>query len=138
MKNTYVCRHFNGVQHKVCLAGIAYDSFTRTLALPCIDWHKKNPSAEKGYRIECATCPKWEPPTSEEIAAAEAAWKASQDRMMLVLKATKPVRKEQKGKNWRGTIECPICKGKLHLSHAAYNNHMHGRCETDGCVAWME
>jgi hypothetical protein len=35
-------------------------------------------------------------------------------------------------------IECPECKGRLHLSQAGGNGHVHARCETDGCVAWME
>ena len=35
-------------------------------------------------------------------------------------------------------IECPICKGKLHLSQSSYNGHCHGQCETEGCVQWME
>jgi len=28
--------------------------------------------------------------------------------------------------------------GALHYSVASYNGHMHGRCETEGCVAWMQ
>lgn len=36
-------------------------------------------------------------------------------------------------------IDCPACgTGKLHLSQAAYNGHVHGRCTTEGCVSWME
>lgn len=35
-------------------------------------------------------------------------------------------------------IECPECKGRLHLSQSSYNGHVHGKCETPGCVAWME
>lgn len=35
-------------------------------------------------------------------------------------------------------IECPECKGRLHLSQASYNGHVHGHCETKGCVSWME
>ncbi len=35
-------------------------------------------------------------------------------------------------------VECPICKGRLHLSQSAYNGHCHGKCETDNCVSWME
>ena len=35
-------------------------------------------------------------------------------------------------------IECPACKGRLHLSQAAINGHVHGACETKGCVSWME
>lgn len=38
-----------------------------------------------------------------------------------------------------GVMECPICKtGKLHYSRAAYNGHVHARCTTLDCVAWME
>lgn len=38
-----------------------------------------------------------------------------------------------------GEMECPVCKtGKLRYSRAAYNGHVHARCSTDGCVAWME
>lgn len=46
----------------------------------------------------------------------------------------KPKPKEDR----REVVECPICKGRLHLSQSAYNGHCHGRCETDGCVSWME
>jgi hypothetical protein len=28
--------------------------------------------------------------------------------------------------------------GWLHLSQSAYNGHVHGKCETDDCVSWME
>ena len=38
----------------------------------------------------------------------------------------------------RDVLECPICKGKLHVSQSSYNGHVHGKCETDGCVSWME
>lgn len=38
-----------------------------------------------------------------------------------------------------GVIPCPICKsGKVNYSRAAYNGHVHARCSTAGCVAWME
>jgi hypothetical protein len=36
------------------------------------------------------------------------------------------------------TVECPICKGKLGLFQSSYNGHVHGKCETPNCVAWME
>lgn len=36
------------------------------------------------------------------------------------------------------TINCPACGGKLHLSQSSYNGHVHGKCETPDCVAWME
>ncbi len=38
----------------------------------------------------------------------------------------------------RGVVECPCCKSRLHLSQSSYNGHVHGKCETEGCVSWME
>ena len=46
----------------------------------------------------------------------------------------KPKPKEDRSE----VVECPICKGRLYLSQSAYNGHCHGRCETEGCVSWME
>jgi len=38
-----------------------------------------------------------------------------------------------------GIMNCPICNtGKLKYSRSNYNGHVHARCSTDGCVAWME
>ncbi len=38
-----------------------------------------------------------------------------------------------------GIMQCPICKtGKLKYSRANSNGHVHARCSTDGCVAFME
>jgi hypothetical protein len=39
----------------------------------------------------------------------------------------------------QGEMECPVCKtGKLRYSRSALNGHVHARCSTEGCVAWME
>lgn len=39
----------------------------------------------------------------------------------------------------QGVMDCPICKtGKLSYSRSTYNGHVHARCSTEGCVAWME
>lgn len=38
-----------------------------------------------------------------------------------------------------GTIPCPVCNsGSLMYSRATYNGHVHARCTTKDCVAWME
>lgn len=125
MKHLNKCVHFTGVQHNVCKAGVNYDTFTK--GLPCL---KELNAVE--------TCDRFLAPTAEEIAADEAIHKQHMDRMALVFAAVAPIRKEQKGKNWHGVITCPACGGRLHLSHAAYNGHIHGRCETKDCVSWME
>lgn len=36
-----------------------------------------------------------------------------------------------------GHIKCPKCGGRLDYSISGYNNHIHGKCETDGCLGWM-
>lgn len=55
-----------------------------------------------------------------------------------VMRGIKPWRDAHKGKSAAEVVECPACNGRLHLSIAAYNGHVHGKCETPGCVSWME
>ena len=35
-------------------------------------------------------------------------------------------------------VDCPICKGKLHLRQSSYNGHASAKCETADCVEFME
>jgi hypothetical protein len=45
----------------------------------------------------------------------------------------------RKGQGGADSIPCPICTtGRLYYRVAAYNGHMHAKCETEGCVSWME
>ena len=37
-----------------------------------------------------------------------------------------------------GAIECPTCKGRLVWVRDSSNGHLHGQCETDGCLRWMQ
>ena len=60
------------------------------------------------------------------------------DRFALVLKATAPWRELHKDTDFAELVECPACKGRLHLSIVKHNNHVWGECETEGCVKWME
>lgn len=96
---------------------------------PCIEGHLlKNPNDH---------CQKWIRRTREQGEKRADSIEKSINMMMVVA----PVvnlwrRKEPIGKV--EVIECPQCKGRLHLSQAAYNGHVHAKCETDGCVSWME
>lgn len=42
--------------------------------------------------------------------------------------------------NVKGEIPCPVCEtGELSFTYAgSYNKHVHGKCDTQGCVVWME
>lgn len=133
------CIHFNGIMEKRCRAGMVYDEIDAgnrvayRAKLPC---HKPDKHLPEG-ETQCA-CPHVEFPSEEEVQRQLDDHEAHIKKMRLALEVIDPIRKEQEGKNWRGVIECPNCKGKLHVSHAACNGHVHAKCETEGCVAWME
>ena len=87
MANELWCRHFNGVQHEECEAGVTYrdviDETTRPSTLPC-------------HGEICATvCTKFEHYTAEEIA----------DHAAQVSKAVKHLLAFQR----REITDCPHC-----------------------------
>lgn len=77
-------------------------------------------------------------PTTEEIALHEEWIEKRMDRMRIVQVGIADWRKAHKGKSASEVVECPACKGRLHLSISSYNGRVHGKCETAGCVSWME
>lgn len=118
-----------------CEAGIRYDSFTgedrKMDRQPC--FIKPGESAE-----DRAPCAQLRPPTPEEIALHE---KWAEERMGVlgkVMQGIAPWRKANKGRSASEVVACPACAGRLHLSISSYNGHVHGKCETAGCVSWME
>jgi hypothetical protein len=156
MKKQYwinTCRHFtNGadaLNNKSCLLGIAYDSVTANpnkngSAFRCAC---RTPNEEHGKRVlaetgPAGTCEKFDPWTLEEIekneAASAAAFAESLRKMNLVAPIISAMKKKYKGRTVQGVKTCPVCKGKLHMSHSGYNGHVWGRCETEGCLNWME
>jgi hypothetical protein len=108
------------------------------IRIPC---HKRI-EARDGEPVPRATCDRYEDPTDEEIAADEAEWERiaadSERKMRAVGPLVKRIKRENKGRSNRGVEECPCCKGKLHWTIAGYNGHVHMRCETDDCIAFME
>ena len=76
-------------------------------------------------------------PTEEELRADEA------DRMKFSHDCTTArgaivTHIAENGKS-NGSLICPICStGELRYSMAPGNNHIHARCSTADCVAWME
>lgn len=127
------CKHFTGIRDAQCAAGVNYVLVTNDFkySLPCI-------SPLSCDKREPAECQLFTEPTAEEIAEDRAKHDASMDRMIVVMTGIAPIRKEAKGKGYAGIIECPACKGRLHLTIARSNGHAHGRCETPDCVNWIE
>lgn len=37
-----------------------------------------------------------------------------------------------------GEIQCPVCAGRLQWARDASNGHLHGQCETERCLRWMQ
>lgn len=139
----FKCVHFTGVMQKTCKAGMVYDEVDKDLriayrmGLPCIKPSKPDEFDRLAGRAQCP-CQHLRFPAPEEVQKELDAIERETQRFMIAEKAVRPIREKYKGQDWRGIIECPICKGKLHVTHSAYNGHVWGKCETEGCVAWIE
>lgn len=130
------CRHRVSLMEKTCKAGVdlvklAGDKPGIALRLPCFFFPGKDES-----RI--CHCVKFEPVTVQDCEDSDKAVEQATARFVVVGPLIAKVKHEHKGKNWQGVEKCPVCNGKLHMSHAAYNGHVHGRCETEDCLSWME
>lgn len=138
------CQHYEmrGMP-KACAAGVEYasvgtlsaanpDNLAKPGCRPCIH----------GVRLAdpLALCPKWLRATREQGIKRHEDMDRAFRNMALVLPVIQKWRTWSKAKPVAKAevIECPVCKGRLHLSQAAYNGHVHGQCETEGCVSWME
>ena len=99
---------------------------------PCIGGHKA--------KDVLALCPKWERRSLEHAQKRADDIENAFNRMAVVMPFV------AKWRTWtelnrvgkQEVVECPICKGRLHLSQSSYNGHVHGQCETEDCVSWME
>lgn len=91
-----------------------------------------------GSKHGALACPHLRRPTPAEIQDHEGWLAARMDHLATVMAGIRPWREAHKGQSASETVECPACKGRLHLSISAYNGHVHGRCGTAGCVSWME
>jgi len=141
------CKYFTGTFHNThCQAGVCYHDVTtepnklqgQALRIPCHSIPIMCSPAQLEEFEKRGKCEKYCDPTPDEIAAYEAEMKAHMDKFLLSLPIIEKVKKEHKGKDWKGVEECPVCKGRLHMTHAKFNGHVWGQCETKGCLSWME
>ena len=126
------CKHFNGIQNDLCLAGLNMREVTGG---DRAGWVKRAPC--NIFHETYITCERFAEPTQAELDAEKAEW----DKVLKRITTVMPVVNEWRNKEPIGKqeiIECPACQGKLHLSQSDYNGHIHGKCETEGCVSWME
>lgn len=98
---------------------------------PCIGGHK---AADV-----LALCPKWERRSLEHSEKRADDIEKAMNQLAVVMPVVSEWRVNPKPETDRKeVIECPQCKGRLHLSQSSYNGHVHGHCETKDCVSWME
>lgn len=147
------CRYFTSgvdvLHDKRCAKGICYRSVTTkpdepgsSFRLPC-----HTPNESHGLKVlaetgPAGTCEHFSALTEDEAVEREAETKRwieeSDRRIKLVLPIIAAMKTKYKGRSAKGVKTCPVCGGKLHLSHSGYNGHVWGKCETEGCLAWME
>lgn len=138
------CVHFTGLMQTKCEAGCVYELFDLGAKvpyrrnLPCFKLDADEERELRDAGIEQAKCDRAQFPTEKELDEHDRVADERAAKIKTVATALVPIRKEHAGKNWSGTIECPACKGVLHVYHVGFNGHMHVACETDGCVQWME
>lgn len=130
------CAHFTGIQHDTCQAGISYATVktaktdTEPFRFACF--------ANESHGLTCAAA---KFPTRAEAETEHVADEAQMARFSLAhRKAHDDAKAKGYAKNHGGVSQCvcPVCNGTLRYSVASYNGHMHGKCETEGCVSWME
>jgi hypothetical protein len=128
------CIHFRDAsKNETCEVGVNYEAWRGIGhgSQPCfLTDGQSSPDA--------AHCPKLRLPTPEEIAAHKGWLDARWALFGTVMVGIADWRAAHKGKSAAEVVECPACKGRLHLTIAAVNGHVHGHCETEGCVSWME
>jgi hypothetical protein len=143
------CVHFNGVQNKVCKAGISYDSIKQRINEFVCFGEAKGCDSFKETGIEAAKKRFEDADKSfDKIAVARPAILEELKRRFNaspthdgVIPATQTHRWNKQTNYFcgAGVMDCPVCKtGKLQYSRATYNGHVHARCSTADCVAWME
>lgn len=128
MRNEHECRHFTGIMKKTCKIGIEYESIkdnsVRPYRLIC---------CEAGSYVPCA---RYEPYTAEEIAEQERLHAEQLEHLVAALSRIREINGSLRGVS--GSIDCPKCGERLHYSISSYNGHVHGKCETDGCISWAQ
>lgn len=127
------CVHHDGraiINNGLCRAGLNPAVYGQTYKQrPCLDGHLR----------KTVDCFKWQRPTEEDVAKEYEESRAHLEKVMAGLSAAAKWRVKPKPKEDRqGVVECPVCKGNLHLSQSSYNGHVWGKCETPQCVTWME
>lgn len=136
-KNMSDCKHFTGIQHDCCAAGVNYEQLIENgkYKIPCI-------KATVGIGRDPAICEKFQAMTRNEAEKSADEDLAQEQKTMLAMRAAHEDAKRKgfgKGHGGHDSFPCPTgCGGHLYYRVASINGHMHAKCETSNCVSWME
>ena len=131
------CKHFNGIQHDCCNAGVNYETLIENgkYRIPCL-------KLAVGINRDPALCEKFTAMTREEAEADADSLITHEANVMLAIKAAHEDAKKKgyrKGHGGHDSFPCPTgCGGYLYYRVASVNGHMHAKCETEKCISWME
>jgi hypothetical protein len=91
----------------------------------------------KGF--EMTPCEHFREPTAEQVEQDRRETHAHLQRTLAAIRIAAQWRVAGRPEKPRAeVVECPCCQGRLHLFQSSMNGHTSGRCETAGCVSWME
>lgn len=164
--NPGTCIHFNGFMGRFgepeprrCAAGVCYEQAFGSepgvgMRAPCIEYSVRTTNGstigkpgetlfQKPWRHPAAPqpipCGRRVEPTDDQVRQDQEAHERAMGKLFAGLRVAGEWRVKPKPAQDRAeVVACPICKGRLHLSQSAYNGHVHGTCETAGCLEWME
>lgn len=136
------CKHYNGRDlfmpgsEGKCRAGV--DPIYSFCGGDRTGWVRKVPCLRTNETE--AICPAAEYPTMEEEEQRQREFQEHSDRFFAALVKVRPaiVAEHERTGLWSGSLTCPQCSKPLHWSMSQSNSHVHARCETDNCIAWME
>lgn len=126
------CKHFTGIQCEECEAGLNMrevtggDRFGWAKRMPCFSRNKSE-----------ITCKSYAEPTDKELQDKEDEWGKVIEKLTIVM----PLVNDLKAKNpngGSGVDKCPVCGSKFRYAISPHNNHMHAKCDTEGCIKFME
>jgi len=166
--NRGTCIHFNGLRiigaeyrSHCCAAGVNYFSVFdgaksgMMLRMPCVEYREKSADGRPGTCFkpdqetvlvpvdrrgqEVIQCSLRVEPTAEQVQQDREETEAYLKKMRVTFQVIGAWKTKSKPAQSRAeVIECPICKSNLHLLQSSYNGHVSAKCETAGCVEFME
>jgi hypothetical protein len=131
MKRRGKCLHFRGIHHDTCLDGVNWKAITGDDPVGIAN---RMPCFSGNWAVRCLH---YCEPTQEDLDAQDEEWTQRVEAMARVTPVVNQWRSEPPVDKSE-VVECPLCNGWLHLVQSCMNGRVHGRCETAGCVSWLE